>query len=318
MSISENNKLPYTNAEVWWSLGKLFFTVITVLFISNFIAVGLALPLVDFNVESMVALVEKPYAYPAYRSVLMQMQGVISVLTFAVAPLLYVKYFDNENVGIMLNKNAEPKVVFVMLTPLIVLSLMPFSSWIVQWNESMQLPAFLKDFEQWAAEMEADRREMTVYLTTFNSFMDFFIALLVMALVPAVGEEILFRGIFQNKMNLLAKNIHAAIWITAFVFSVVHFQFYGFVPRLLLGAMFGYLYHWSGNLLIPILAHFINNGFTLLVMYLYQQKIIAFNLFDTNEIPIAAAAFTFSLMMVFMYFFWKMAKEEKEDVVRGE
>lgn len=315
MFISENNKLPYTNSEVWWSLGKLFFTVITVLFISNFIAVGLALPLVDFNIESMAALVEKPYAYPAYRIVLMQMQGVISVLTFAVAPLLYVKYFDNENVGIVLNKTAEPKVVLIMLTPLIVLSFMPFSSWIVQWNESMQLPAFLKDVEQWASEMEAERKEMTIYLTTFNNFLDFVIALLVMALVPAIGEEILFRGIFQNKMNLLTKNIHIAIWATAFVFSVVHFQFYGFVPRLLLGAMFGYLYHWSGNLIVPILAHFINNGFTLLMMYFYQQKIIAVNLFDENAVPIAAAAFTFFLMVVFMYFFWKMAKEE---VVQGE
>lgn len=70
------------------------------------------------------------------------------------------------------------------------------------------------------------------------------------------------------------KNPHVAIWIAAFIFSAIHFQFFGFVPRMLLGALFGYLYYWSGNLWIPMLAHFFNNGIQIVAMYYVNNKIL--------------------------------------------
>ena len=121
--------------------------------------------------------------------------------------------------------------------------------------------------------MEEKAREMTQVLTNFSSTGRLLVAFLVIAVLPGIGEELVFRGLLQNKLLALTRNPHVAIWVSAALFSAVHFQFYGFLPRMLLGAVFGYLYVWSGNLWVPILAHFVNNAFTLLMVYLYQQKI---------------------------------------------
>jgi membrane protease YdiL (CAAX protease family) len=90
--------------------------------------------------------------------------------------------------------------------------------------------------------------------------------------MAALGEEIFFRGVLQSLFERYLGNSHAAIWIAAAIFSFIHFQFYGFFPRLLLGAFFGYLYVWFRTIWVPIVAHFFNNGWTLTMHYMYQQK----------------------------------------------
>jgi uncharacterized membrane protein (Fun14 family) len=89
----------------------------------------------------------------------------------------------------------------------------------------------------------------------------------------------------QPQLQRATRNAHVAIWISAFLFSSLHMQFFGFVPRLALGALFGYLYSWSGNLIVPIVAHFINNGFSLLMLYLHQLGKIDIDLESTKAVP---------------------------------
>lgn len=95
--------------------------------------------------------------------------------------------------------------------------------------------------------------------------------LLVMALLPAIGEELIFRGLAQRIFSRLAANVHAGIWIAATVFSIMHWQFEGFFVRQLLGVLFGYMLYWSGSLWLPILMHFIFNGMQILAQYMYVQ-----------------------------------------------
>jgi membrane protease YdiL (CAAX protease family) len=94
------------------------------------------------------------------------------------------------------------------------------------------------------------------------------------ALLPAVGEEFLFRGVIQRSFTRMTKNHHHGIWISAFFFSALHMQFYGFLPRLLLGGLFGYLLVWSGSMWIPILAHFFNNAFAVISLYLIDNNLM--------------------------------------------
>ena len=89
----------------------------------------------------------------------------------------------------------------------------------------------------------------------------------------------------KNHVLRITKNIHVAIWVGAFLFSLFHLQFYGLVPRMLLGVMFGYLYYFSGNIIYPMIAHFVNNGFTLIMLYFYQQGIVDFNIENTDVLP---------------------------------
>jgi membrane protease YdiL (CAAX protease family) len=154
---------------------------------------------------------------------------------------------------------------------LLVPALAPLLELTITWNKNLVLPEFLSGIELWAKTKEIELAQLTEYLIAFSDFGQFLTGLLVIAVLPAVCEELLFRGTIQPYIQRLTGSPHRAIWITAFVFSAIHLQFYGFVPRLLLGALFGYLYYWSGNLSIPILGHFVNNGITVVLSYLSQQ-----------------------------------------------
>lgn len=89
---------------------------------------------------------------------------------------------------------------------------------------------------------------------------DFFFNILVIALLPAIAEELLFRGAVQRSFNRMFNNPHVAIWLAAFIFSAIHVQFFGFFPRMLLGAAFGYIYLWTGSIWYAMFAHFLNNA----------------------------------------------------------
>jgi membrane protease YdiL (CAAX protease family) len=153
----------------------------------------------------------------------------------------------------------------------------------------MNLPGWLEGVEQWMQQKEIALKELTEYLTGFNTLPQLLIGFVVIALIPAIGEELLFRGLIQPRMYRLTGNIHAAIWITGFIFSAIHLQFYGLIPRMLLGVLFGYLYIWSGNLWYPIIGHFTNNGFTLLLIYLHNRKTIDIDIEATSSVPVGTA-----------------------------
>jgi len=105
------------------------------------------------------------------------------------------------------------------------------------------------------------------------------------AILPAIAEEILFRGVIAKYLNEWTRNLHWAVFISAFIFAAIHLQFYGFLPRLLLGMALGYLYFWSGSLWLPIAAHFTNNFLSVVIEFLYRKQIIHTNAedFGTNS-----------------------------------
>ena len=135
----------------------------------------------------------------------------------------------------------------------------------------MVLPDFLHKIEQWMKEKEAIAMKMTIQLITVRSNFDFIVNLFMIAVIPAIGEELMFRGGVQRSLNRAFENPHLAIWLSAIIFSAIHMQFYGFVPRMLLGAGFGYLYYYSGSIWYAMLAHFINNAYAVCAAF-YMQK----------------------------------------------
>jgi membrane protease YdiL (CAAX protease family) len=127
---------------------------------------------------------------------------------------------------------------------------------------------------------------------------------IIIAVLPAIGEEFTFRGWLQPAFEKATGNPHIAIWVSAFLFSAFHFQFFGFVPRLLLGAMFGYMMYWSGNLWVPIVAHFVNNGFSVVMMYLHQLKLVDFDAESSEALPLIYVI-PFAILFGFLMFFLK-------------
>lgn len=144
-------------------------------------------------------------------------------------------------------------------------------------NQQMELPACLAGVEAWMKQAEEAAEALVERFIKADSIWILLINIGLMALVPAIGEEMTFRGVLLNLFSSISskKNTskvpHAAIWIIAVIFSAVHLQFYGFFPRMLLGAALGYIAVWTGSLWMAILVHFTNNTLTVLMYYIAEQ-----------------------------------------------
>lgn len=132
-------------------------------------------------------------------------------------------------------------------------------------NQQLALPEFLRPLEIWMQEREQDAQVLTERFLDVDGYGGLMTVVGLMALLPAIGEELTFRGMLQGLFSPKYKT--AAIWIAAAIFSFIHFQFYGFVPRMLMGALFGYMLVWTGSLWVPILMHFTNNAMAVIGYY---------------------------------------------------
>ena len=119
---------------------------------------------------------------------------------------------------------------------------------------------------------EATLTQLTQMFLNVDTVGGLIVNLLLMALLPALAEELTFRGILQRLIGKKQEDKgivpHMAIWVTAIVFSAIHMQFYGFIPRMLMGALFGYMMVWSGTIWIPMLMHFVNNAAAVILYYI--------------------------------------------------
>ena len=152
--------------------------------------------------------------------------------------------------------------IFVMVSSLPTINAL---SWL---NMQMQFPDFMSGFEAALGGMEDGASELTKAITQTDSFWLFAFNIIVVAMLPAIGEEMIFRGALMPILIKWTGKKHAGVWISAALFSAMHFQFYGFLPRMMLGALLGYLFLWSKSLWTPIIAHFTNNALAVFLLYM--------------------------------------------------
>lgn len=140
-------------------------------------------------------------------------------------------------------------------------------------NQQLSLPAFLRPLEIWMQQQEENALLLTEQFLKVSTWSGLIINILLMALLPALSEELTFRGVLQRLFTSQHQSSvpHLAIWCSAILFSAIHLQFYGFLPRMLMGALFGYMLVWTGSLWIPIVMHFTNNAMAV-VMYFFAHR----------------------------------------------
>lgn len=207
---------------------------------------------------------------------------IISSFGMFVAPAIFFARLES-NDWLAYLKLRHFYIILALLTVMIMISFGPLLELSLEWNKSMKLPPFLSGLEEWMLLKEQQMAELTKQLLRMGTVNILLVNLLMLAIIPGVGEELIFRGCLQNILGRWTRNHHTAIWITAIIFSAIHFQFYGFIPRMLLGALFGYLLVWSGSLWLPILAHFMNNAVAVVTAYIYQQKGICLDKMDEPD-----------------------------------
>ncbi|MBO0952329.1 CPBP family intramembrane glutamic endopeptidase [Fibrella forsythiae] len=242
------------------------------------------------TIKSVTELLQHPSATPNGWWWLMLVQSLSHVCTFLLPSLVYWFTVDKRRLADF-NGQAISQVAGLVLVVFLTTAFMPVNGLIIELNQSLKLPESLAPLERWMRAKEDEMAELTKFLTTFQTVPQLLMAILTIGLLPAIGEEVLFRGILQRKFIVWTGNIHVGIWLSAALFSAIHFQFYGFFPRMLLGAMFGYLYVWSGNIWVPILAHFVNNGLQVLLIFLYQRQLTTIDVDSTESVPLPAAFF---------------------------
>ena len=239
-------------------VGAVIFTIISFVFI---------LAIYGFQIVKDFNLIAS--GDPRYTDALKILQIGTSIGMFVLPPIALA--FTNGIKTSNFYAFAKPKFILLILVILIMIVSMPIMEWTAVWNQKMVLPEGLKWLEKWMKESEQSAMKMTIQLLTVRNNWDFIVNLVMIAVLPAIGEELMFRGGVQRSINKMFENHHAAIWISAIIFSAIHIQFYGFLPRLLLGAGFGYLYYFSGSIWYAMLAHFLNNAYAVCAA-LYMQK----------------------------------------------
>lgn len=165
------------------------------------------------------------------------------------------------------NSRSIKKVSSLWIAIIVGTVLLPFNQILIVWNKGIKLSGVFSGIEQWMIQKEQANSLLTERLFNIDSIHQLILLIIVSALIASLGEEVFFRGIIQNKLIQGKRSIHVGVWLTAALFSAVHIQFYGFFPRLVLGALFGYLYVFSGNIWIAILSHFLNNSLYILTIF---------------------------------------------------
>jgi membrane protease YdiL (CAAX protease family) len=195
------------------------------------------------------------------------MQAVSQIGMFIIPTLLFA-FLANRNVFGYFKMNKKPRTLTIILLIILTFAATPLINKMVEINSFLRLPEFMSGIENWMKESEKDAGKMTQLFLNVNTPGGLALNLFIVAIIPAFGEEFLFRGVLQRIFHEWSKNIHASIIFAAIIFSASHVQFYGFLPRMMMGILFGYLFYWSGTLWIPIIAHFINNAISVIAAYL--------------------------------------------------
>lgn len=286
---------------------KLIFALfITVVVFLVFMIVGVlvALPVFSLNVFELQEVLSD-FDNINNVSILKYFQIVQTLGLFVVPPFVITYIFHKEiKKSLYLislpDLHSSIKVILVMIIGLPVINLL------VLWNAQIDLPQWLESVEKWMKVTEQSAQKLTeMFLKTENTG-DLFINLLMIAILPALGEEFLFRGVLQRYLIELIRNRHLGVLVTSILFSALHLQFFGFFPRLLLGLFFGYLLLWTGNIWLPVLAHFINNGMAVILYFILGTEVVEkeINPFGTESgsyfIAIVSAVLV-SLLIVSIY-----------------
>jgi len=205
---------------------------------------------------------------------LMKYFQIVNQLGLFIVPPLLFAWLDGYSVASYLKLEKTPDARVMILSTLLIFVVLPLVHWTATLNEMLHFPGSLSGIEKWMRETEESARIITEAFLNDKSLKGFMINMIMIALLPAIGEELFFRGVIQQLFQKWFKNVHLAIIITAVIFSALHLQFYGFLPRTLLGVMFGYLFVITGSIWLPILAHFVNNGAAVIASFLYQHEVI--------------------------------------------
>ena len=234
-------------------------------------------------------------------SLLKLLQVIQTVVVFIVPALIAAKLFWPESVeGLTESRGVNLKLIFSAGIT------MALSQYFIGWsgsvNSQIVLPEGWSAVSAWVERTEQEAMELTGALTQYSTHSGFSLNIIIIALLPAIGEEWFFRGHVQRYFSEWFKNVHLSIFITAILFSAMHLQFMTFLPRFFLGLILGYLFYLGGNLWYSVAGHFTNNFLALMAMR-GQEKLETVDAGKVPEVHFSAGVVISALAVIGMLFF---------------
>lgn len=241
-------------------------------------------------------------------------QGISSIFMFVVPPIVYYfitrKEHQMHDLGL---RRPTPPWWLLLIGAAVMFVSIPVTTNLNTWNESMNLGDTFAKLEDYLKAMEESAQAVTEKMLNVNTFGGLLFNLFIIALIPAVGEELTFRGVLQQSLTR-KMNPHIAIILSAAIFSFIHFQFYGFLPRMFLGILLGYMFYITNSLWTSMLMHFVNNGATVVIYYLYNIGVIedAEHFGETRNMWIIAASAMITIGLI--VWSWKKAQPKQAEL----
>ncbi|MBO4567825.1 MAG: CPBP family intramembrane metalloprotease [Bacteroidales bacterium] len=238
-------------------------------------------------------------------------QVISQVFGFMLPPILYVMLVKEKPFNYLGFKKLQP---WSLLGIVAIFTVIPFLAMVTEWNDNVSLPESMATLEQMLRNIQQLANETTEKFMTEGSL---FSGLLIVAALAAISEELLFRSVIQKAFVKICKNAHIGIILTAIVFSAFHGDFFGFVPRFILGLMLGYMFYLSGSIFPSMLMHFVNNGTIVMLYYLNKKEVInvdieTFGLTDNWLVIILSLVITVAIFITC----WRLNK--KANVISTE
>lgn len=231
-------------------------------------------------------------------------QAMQTIGLFILPPFI-VAFFLHNNPRKYLYLDKWPSLKSLILVVTIVIFANPLISWLSEINLKLELPVWLNGLENWMRDAEDRAGEITEVFLETKSVGGLMTNIFFIGVLPAIGEELLFRGVLQQLLKRITGSTHTAIWISAAIFSALHVQFFGFLPRLILGGMFGYMLEFTGSLWVTMIAHFVNNASAVIVYYFSEKGISGESGVQTNTNP-EATIFSALISLVFVVALFRM------------
>lgn len=273
----------------------LFLLLFAVAGVVIFAVLGFAIVFFTNGIEGLqAAAMSDPKAVSPIKILLVAQQ-----IGLFLVPAIFLAVIERKKLSNFYGLTA-PKVNWLLLIAVLSICWMPIMGLSMEWNQKMVFPEFLKGIEKWMRTMEDSAAKTTEAILKMNNVGDLFVNLFVIAVTPAICEELIFRGAIQRTIFRIKSNPHVAIWLSAAIFSAIHFQFFGFLPRLLLGAAFGYVYFWTGSIWYAVFAHFLNNAFAVCVAYYLQMNNLPYT--NAEDIDMAWYGYLISAVLTLALF----------------
>src|SRR5688572_19356474 len=232
---------------------------------------------------------------PGMISMMKWIQGISSILIFLLPAIIYARIcFTGRPLYFLGLKRAEKSGMYGLAILCIMLAF-PFVIWLGEVNQNIRLP-------EWMTAMEKDTAKQMEALLKINKPIDILVNLVIIAVLPAICEELCFRGALQRIMIHCTKSPWAGIIISSVLFSALHLQFQGFLPRMFLGVVLGALYWYSGSLWTSILAHFVNNGVQVVAVSFAPQYVT-----ENPEMPALAGLVSAIIVFIILWIYGRLS-----------